>query len=489
MKPLVLKSTLAIAALALTAAALSAAPAHSEDFKLSWGDEFSGTGLPGSDWLVDEGTGYPGGPQNGFGTDEIETMTKSLANVHQAGGQLVITPLRDSSGAWTSGRIETKKVFKPAAGSVMRIQAGLALPNVHGAASKGYWPAFWAMGETQRANRWLWPANGEFDFMESVNGINKNWSTLHCGYPASWGGPCNEPSGISNKGIAPDSGDIWGSQHVYSFEWDRSQGTGHDQLRWYVDGSLRHTVNQTDPAVKDVWQTMSEHNGYFILLNVAMGGQFPAALGGGPDAGTVPGKPMLVDYVHVLFKGSGGTTPTPTATPKPTATPTVTPKPTTTPTVTPKPTTTPTVTPTPTTTPTVTPKPTPTVTPKPTTTPTVTTPPTTPGTGTKQTRVIQAESFTSQQGTSVETSADVGGGSDVTGISNGDSLGYSTVDFGTEAKRSLVARVASGSPNASVLVEVRLDSVTGPVIGNFGAAGTGGWQKWVTVPANINPTT
>jgi hypothetical protein len=479
---------------------LSALPANAADFKVSWADEFNGSGAPGSDWLIDQGTGYAGGPQNGFGTDEIETVTNKLENAHQAGGKLVITPIRDKAGAWTSGRIETKQVFKPADGSVMRIESGLSLPDVHGAAAKGYWPAFWAMGETQRANRWLWPANGEFDFMESVNGVDKNWSTLHCGYPAQWGGPCGEPSGISNGGVAPASGDIWGSQHIYSFEWDRSKGTGKDQLRWMLDGRVVHTVNQTDPAVKDVWKTMSEHNGYFILLNVAMGGQFPAALGGGPDAGTTSGKPMLVDYVRVAFKGSaaGPVTPgpsasaSPSATAKPTVTPTASPT-TAKPTATAKPTVTPTAQPTTTppkpstsTAPTAPPS-TPTACSTATSTPTATSSPT--AGDPNQTRVIEAEAFTAQKGTDTESSTDVGGTQDVTNIGNGDLLSYKAVDFGTQAKASLVTRLASGAADGSVLVEVRLDSATGPVIGSFGAGNTGGWQKWTTVPANIKPTT
>jgi beta-glucanase (GH16 family) len=468
------RTGIAVAALALTVGGLSALPAHAADFALGWSDEFNGTGFPGSDWLIDEGTGYPGGPQNGFGTDEIETVAKNLQNVHQANGSLVITPVRSASGAWTSGRIETKQVFKPSDGSVMRIESRLALPDVHGAAAKGYWPAFWAMGETQRANRWLWPANGEFDFMDSVNGVNKNWSTLHCGYPAQWGGPCGEPSGISNGGIAPVTGDIWGQQHLYTFEWDRTLGAGKDQLRWYVDNKIVHTVNETDPAVKDVWATMTQHNGYFILLNVAMGGQFPAALGGGPDAGTVSGKPMLVDYVRVLYKATAATPGTPT--PTPTVTPTGQPS-----SASPSPTATKT--------PTATPTPPSSCGPTsaPPTTPTQSPPPS--GTNPKQTRVIEAEAFSQQKGTATEASSDVGGTQDVTKIGNADWLRYDAVDFGTEAKRSLVARIASGAATGSVLVEVRLDSATGPVIGSFGAASTGGWQKWQTVPANINPTT
>ena len=43
-----------------------------------------------------------------------------------------------------------------------------------------------------------------------------------------------------------------------------------------------------------------------------MGGGFPDAFGGGPDAGTQPGHAMVVDYVQVLSAAGGGTTPPPT---------------------------------------------------------------------------------------------------------------------------------------------------------------------------------
>ncbi|OLB78154.1 MAG: hypothetical protein AUI14_14390 [Actinobacteria bacterium 13_2_20CM_2_71_6] len=37
-------------------------------------------------------------------------------------------------------------------------------------------------------------------------------------------------------------------------------------------------------------------------VNAAIGGEFPAALGGGPTGATASGRPMLVDYVAV-FRG------------------------------------------------------------------------------------------------------------------------------------------------------------------------------------------
>jgi hypothetical protein len=53
------------------------------------------------------------------------------------------------------------------------------------------------------------------------------------------------------------------------------------------------------------------HHGFFVILNVAMGGAFPDAFGGGLDSGTEPGHPMVVDYVQVLSAGGSGTTPPP----------------------------------------------------------------------------------------------------------------------------------------------------------------------------------
>lgn len=425
--------------------ALRATASETDEWTVVFEDHFSGAGLPSAaGWDVIEGTGYPGGPQNGFGTDEIETMTRSTENIRQEDGFLRITPLRDGDGRWTSGRTETKLDYKPADGAVMRMECKLAMPDVHGEEAKGYWPACWALGATQRTQRWDWPASGEPDLAESVNGINRNWSTLHCGYPAQWGGPCGEPVGLSNGGVPPPSGDIWGGQHVFAFEWDRSGSD--DVMRWYVDATQVHTIHQSQiPA--DVWASLSEHAGYRLILNVAIGGQFPANQGGGPTGATRPGAPMLVDYVRIAYRGQGSSpSPSPTATDSPTATPS------------PSPTSSPTG---------CSPEPSPTTTP---------TPPTDP----HQTAVIEAENYAAQHG--VRTA------NGVIEVSDGDHVAYD-IDFGSEAKRSLVARVASGLSDSSTLVEVRLGTATSAPIGSFSVGGTGGWSSYVDVPANVAATT
>ncbi|BAC69475.1 1,3-beta-glucanase [Streptomyces avermitilis] len=416
--------TLSLAAAAATAATLPAnasAPTPPAGWTQVFLDDFNGaagSGVSTANWQYDTGTSYPGGAAN-WGTGEVETMTSSSNNVSLDGnGNLRITPLRDSAGNWTSGRIETNRTdFQPPAGGTLRVESRIQLPNVTGAAAKGYWPAFWMLGAPYRGNYQNWPSVGELDIMENVQGLNTDWATVHCG--TNPGGPCNETSGIG--GNTPCAGTTCqASFHTYAMEWDRSTST--EEIRFYLDGVNFHTVkaSQVDATT---WANATGH-GFFVILNVAMGGGFPAAFGGGPDSGTDPGHPMVVDYVQVLqSSGGSGTTPPPS--------------------------------------------------------------------GSRDAySAIQAESYDSQSGTSTETTTDTGGGQNIGSLGNGDWALYKGVDFGSTAAKQFYARVASGAAaGVSGLVEVRLDSRTGSPVGSFSVAGTGGWQSWRTVPANISSVT
>ncbi|MGW4466771.1 carbohydrate-binding protein [Micromonospora sp. NPDC004704] len=411
--------------------ARAAVPPTPPGWSLVWSDDFNGAAntLPSAgNWIIDTGTSYPGGPAN-WGTGEIQTYTNSTANVsHDGGGNLRITPIRGANGQWTSSRIETVRTnFKPPAGGVLAIEGRIQMPNVTGAAAAGYWPAFWALGAPYRGNYQNWPGIGEFDVMENVNGINSVWGVLHCGVAP--GGPCNEFNGIGTNRACPGS-TCQSTFHTYRFEWD--SGSNPQQLRWYVDGQQFHTVTQNQVG-QPYWNNMTSHAGYFLLLNVAMGGSFPNGVAGAttPTAATVSGRPMLVDYVAVWSRG-GGTQPT---TPPPTS---------------------------------------------------PTTPP--PGGGGSAYSTIQAEAYNGQNGVQVEACSE--GGQNLSHLASGDWARYDNIDFGTTPARDFVARVASGAAGGvSGLVEVRLDSPTNPPIGSFALANTGGWQTWRSVPGNITPTT
>lgn len=265
---------------------------------LTWSDEFNGaagTGVSATAWLYDLGHGYgcAGCPTN-WGTGEIESMTNSTANVYQDGaGNLNIKPIRSGSPGrytWTSGRIETQRTdFQPAAGGALAIESRIQLPNVTGSAAQGYWPAFWSLGAPFRGVYTNWPSIGEIDIMENINGKNSWWGTLHCG--SNPGGPCNETTGLGSGEVTGWAPSLQRAFHVYRVEFDKSVTP--EEIRWYVDGVQKHVVraNQVDATT---WANATNH-GFFIILNVAIGGGWP----GNPTNQTASGKPMLVDYVRV----------------------------------------------------------------------------------------------------------------------------------------------------------------------------------------------
>jgi hypothetical protein len=266
---------------------------------LQFMDDFNGPAgqLPSpARWKFDLGHGDTG-VDGYWGTREVEANTSRPENASLDGqGHLRIVPLRDAQGAWTSARIESlRSDFHAPAGGLLRIESRIRMPDVHGTAALGYWPAFWTLGRSFR-NLHDWPASGEIDVAENINGMNRVWGTLHCG--VSPGGPCHEKHGLSADAPCPGL-TCQSAYHVYAVEWDRRVSP--QQLRWYVDDTLYHTLLQTDvPAA--TWQRMSTREGMFVILDLAIGGNFPdrdRMPGYTPVAATEPGHAMLVDYVAV----------------------------------------------------------------------------------------------------------------------------------------------------------------------------------------------
>jgi beta-glucanase (GH16 family) len=267
------------------------AQAGSVGWQVVWSDDFTGkAGSPPSagNWIVDLGTSYPGGPA-GWGTGEVETSTGAPRNLAlDGGGNLALTATRDSAGRWSSARIETRRAdFRPDAGGSLKIEARIRLPD----GGQGYWPAFWALGAPYR-QRHIWPGSGEIDTMENVNNDSTVHGTLHCG-PVQSGGPCHEDTGLTGSyQLAGPAGDT--GFHTYTVIWSTSPR----QLQWLVDGRPYWTV--TPAMTGDATWTATFDHGYFLLLDLAIGGGWP----GNPDAGTVPGRSMLVDYVTVSRSSS-----------------------------------------------------------------------------------------------------------------------------------------------------------------------------------------
>lgn len=283
---LVLVALVLLAGYAVYTATRDEAPSEN----VVWEDTFTGAAGTGPDlekWLYTTGTSYPGGaPQ--FGTGEVQTHTDDPENARLDGdGNLVITATRDPAGGWRSARLETRRTdFQPSPGTTLEVSSRIKVPDPN----QGYWAAFWMLGDSFRGNYTNWPSVGEVDIMEHVGRApDQVYATMHCGVAP--GGPCREHDGLSGRYTSPAGEPLSAAFHTYSVQWDRS--TPQDEIRWYVDGQNYHTVRANDVDA-DTWARATDH-GFFLLLNLAIGGALP----GGPDGSTTPGGSMLVDVVSV----------------------------------------------------------------------------------------------------------------------------------------------------------------------------------------------
>ena len=129
-----------------------------------------------------------------------------------------------------------------------------------------------------------------------VDGLNHVYGALHCGIEP--GGPCKEKAGLNNHLQCPGA-PCQGNFHEYTIEVDRSAKP--EKIAWTVDGQYYQTVKEHDVGT-ETW-SQAVHHGHFLLLNVAIGGMFPDGIRKSrtPIPETVPGKPMLVDWVAVYY--------------------------------------------------------------------------------------------------------------------------------------------------------------------------------------------
>ncbi|HSB29586.1 MAG TPA: glycoside hydrolase family 16 protein [Pyrinomonadaceae bacterium] len=245
-------------------------------WKLVWQDEFNaraGSPVDSRKW-----TAQVGG--HGWGNNELQYYTDRIDNAFQSRGSLVIKAIREQysgpagvSRAYTSARLITKNTFTSTFG---RFEARIKLPR-----GQGIWPAFWLLGSD--IDKVGWPKCGEIDIMEL---IGKEPSTIH--------GTIHGPGHSGAKGLSSSYSLTQGKQfadafHVFAIEWESGI------VRFYCDDVLYKSITPADLPNSATW--VYDHP-FFILLNVAVGGDWPGA----PDATTIFPQTMLVDYVRVYQK-------------------------------------------------------------------------------------------------------------------------------------------------------------------------------------------
>lgn len=429
--------------------------AGAQNWQLVWQDEFT-NGIS-ADWVFETGNG-----SGGWGNNELQYYRRENATVEN--GQLVITAKNESYGGYnyTSTRMKTQGTKSWKYG---KIEARIKMP-----AFSGIWPAFWMLGDN--ISSVSWPACGEIDVMEHINSENITYGTAH------WQDHNNSYASYSGNTAATVT-----DFHVYTIEWDA------DYIKWFLDGVKFHEMY----IGGGVNGTSEFQNNFFILLNMAVGGNWP---GFTIDNGGFPAK-MYVDYVRV-YQDAGGTATGPVIVYKDcnyagTAVAL------------------------------------------------------TEGsytlaqlqakgvlnddissikvqsgykatlyqndnftgstlvktaddaclvddswndlttsivisTNTAASTLIEAESYTSMSGVQTEATTDAGGGSNVAYIDAGDWLAYSPIVFSTSGTYKIEYRVASLSGGGRLSLDLNAGSI---VLGELDVPSTGGWQNWTTISHNV----
>ncbi|MFD0941470.1 glycoside hydrolase family 16 protein [Pedobacter boryungensis] len=229
-----------------------------------WADEFDYTGLPETaKWDYDLGG-------SGWGNNEKEYYTNSLANASVADGKLSITAKKESMNgmAYTSARLVTRNKLDVLYG---RIEVSAKLPT-----GKGTWPAIWML-PTDRAYG-DWPKSGEIDIMEHV-GYDQN-NVHFTTHTEAYYFKINTQK-TSTKTIA----DASTAFHKYRVDWTPYA------IRGYYDDAMVFEFANEGTGYK-VWPFDKR---FHLLLNLAIGGDWGGAQG--IDDTIFPQK-MEIDYVR-----------------------------------------------------------------------------------------------------------------------------------------------------------------------------------------------
>nr|WP_082126371.1 glycoside hydrolase family 16 protein [Aurantiacibacter marinus] len=285
-------------------AAPTAAPTAADtggSWELVWADEFDAPSIDPTRWnLVADCWGG--------GNREQQCYTVRAENVSVANGVLMLTAREESftGDAWTahmkpsqanpdeqrtqpftSGKITTKRL---ASWQYGRSEMRARLP--HG---QGTWPAFWMLPENDDFGGW--PLSGEIDIFEAVNhgvecancepgGEQSVLGTLH--YGNRFPGNVHRSREIAYPGV------LDGEFHTYGVIWEEGRFT------WLVDHEPFGTIAAPEWFTAASNETNAPFNRPFhLILNFAVGGNWPESAGlGGISTNGFP-KIMEVDWVRV----------------------------------------------------------------------------------------------------------------------------------------------------------------------------------------------
>ncbi|MEO3784328.1 glycoside hydrolase family 16 protein [Actinocorallia sp. B10E7] len=237
-------------------------------WKLSFRDEFNGTGAPSSGrWNSATGNGI-----NGYGHKALQYYDP--ANVRMDGsGSLVITARKARNGekcwygpcTYTSGRIDSAGKVTHTYG---RLAARMKLP-----VGKGLWPAFWTQTTDKKKARY-----SEIDILETIGSeSNRVQGFAHTVKGRVGGGDLFLDHNLDEK------------FHVYGVDWTP------ERIVWWIDGRPYAELKRYPRWPFD------DDTELFFIFNLQVGGEWP----GKPAADTAFPARMYVDWIRTYHPVSG----------------------------------------------------------------------------------------------------------------------------------------------------------------------------------------
>jgi beta-glucanase (GH16 family) len=228
------------------------------NWNLKFHDEFSGDSLNTQKWVNENSAGSPHyGPQGG-------TAFKP-SNATVGGGHLNIDldPNQSYAGApHTGARIDT---FGKYGFTYGYLEFRAQMPN-----HDGSWAGLWTNADSHPGPGPDWPANGEFDVVETLGDNNTPQVHIHQGVT----------QGSLQDRVWDGGGRTYGNAntawHTYAMAWEANQ------VRFYYDGDLVSTFSPGSSG----WVPNTPHHVILYLESLNEGSPPP------PDS-------MQVDYVRV----------------------------------------------------------------------------------------------------------------------------------------------------------------------------------------------
>jgi len=270
------------------------------NYTLVWEDDFNKPVLDEAKWTV---------VVNGKGGGNRELQYYRSENIsigkEPTSGEncLVITAKKEKFRfkTATSGRVSTQQKMAFRYG---KLEARMKLPKT----ANGLWPAFWMLGSDYPTA--VWPKCGEIDIMEMGNkeGITSNTQDRYFNGACHWGERFNHGKYPNYGKSTTNDASLQDEFHTYTLIWDKTS------VRMYLDIAL-------NPEAKPYFQmpingevladkpAMYFHKPFFVIFNLAVGGNFPQIRNIKNVTALKNGEAkMYVDYVRLYQLGNSDET-------------------------------------------------------------------------------------------------------------------------------------------------------------------------------------